>query len=291
MLLSYIGRAISFGLTMSLILLSVVVGAAPPASRQRSVRAAGVLLAILGAAGLIVTIGSATLAADYRLLTFTLMVALCSLGLGIVVTLLEVRYRRAHPKAKHGLPFGALIIGIGALGLVSNFIVPAIPSQLAPIEVSAATPIQTATAAHTPLPTRTPRVSVTVTIPPTNTSRPTTLPTLTLTPPRTTPTAIEITPLSTTFASTGSATARSAPNAETVTPGACRVTVNKNVNLRVSASADSQLLTTIPFGTVLQGLGQVKGWWQVRFGNQEGWVTRDATTGSAECAALPTQTP
>ncbi len=292
MLLSYSGRAISFGLALCLILLSVIIGLISLGEQRRWLRRVAVLIAVLAAVGLEVTVGSATLTGDDRLLSLTLVMGLCALVLGVTLSLIE--NRRTPIKGKRGLPIGALIIGIGLLGSISSLIVPVIPSQLAPIEAATSTPIGAVTATATLLPTRTPRVSATATVPPTLTARPTALPTLTETPPRAVPTAINPSDTLTPVQNEPNVTLAANPtNSSTAkgTASACLITVSRNVNLRAAPSADSQLLTTIPFGTTLPGSEQVKGWWRVRFQDQEGWVTKDATTGAAECAALPTQTP
>ena len=54
----------------------------------------------------------------------------------------------------------------------------------------------------------------------------------------------------------------------------CDAVVIYNLNLRAEPSADAQLLTTIPYGTVVTGT-QINddNWWQVSYDGQRGWVS------------------
>lgn len=72
-------------------------------------------------------------------------------------------------------------------------------------------------------------------------------------------------------------------------PATCSLVINFNLNLRAQPNSGGELITTIPFGSVVQTTGQNgDGWWQVSYGRQSGWVSGEFVTPGTGCAALPT---
>lgn len=78
-------------------------------------------------------------------------------------------------------------------------------------------------------------------------------------------------------------------DAATPAPATCPLVVNFNLNLRAQPNSDGDLITTIPFGSVVQSIGQnAAGWWQVSYGRSTGWVSGEYVTPGSGCANLPT---
>ncbi|MCA9906027.1 MAG: SH3 domain-containing protein, partial [Anaerolineae bacterium] len=64
----------------------------------------------------------------------------------------------------------------------------------------------------------------------------------------------------------------------------CSVLVNFNLNLRASASADGDLLLTIPYGTIVSASEHnADDWWQVTYDDVTGWVSGEFVTVMAGC--------
>jgi subtilisin-like proprotein convertase family protein len=63
----------------------------------------------------------------------------------------------------------------------------------------------------------------------------------------------------------------------------CQVVTTANLNLRAEASADSERLDLVPFGTRLNVVSQSSGWLQIIFNGKQGWVTSDYTRGEEDC--------
>ncbi len=269
---------------VSLALAAVILGVAYLRLKRRWPRSLAVLLLVLSAVSAVLTVNGATLAADYPLLARSLVFGLLTLLIGLTQSALELRRRAAN---KQPAPLGYLVMGVGFLVSLSSLLIPVIPGQFAPIPILTATPIETAAITRTALPTRTPRVSATPSAPPTLTRTPTALPSLTPTL-LFTPTYRIAIATNTRISGTALPSTAGANTPDMAAPlSGCQITVNKNVNLRADRSTDSPLLLTIPYGNVLTGIEQAKGWWHVRYQDQAGWVTKDATTGSAACASLP----
>ena len=71
-------------------------------------------------------------------------------------------------------------------------------------------------------------------------------------------------------------------------PATCPLVVNFNLNLRAQPDSNGDLITTIPFGSVVRTTGQNDaGWWQVSYGRQSGWVSGEFATPGTGCDALP----
>jgi hypothetical protein len=71
-------------------------------------------------------------------------------------------------------------------------------------------------------------------------------------------------------------------------PATCPLVVNYNLNLRAQPDTKAELITTIPFGSVVQTTGQHEaGWWKVSYGSRTGWVSGEYVTPGTGCDALP----
>lgn len=191
---------------------------------------------------------------------------------GIALFIIERRREGFDP----GHSIGLLCTGTGIFALTCAIMLPVLPTQFA-LPAPSLIPTSTATVFRTALPTRTPRITGTVTPPPTLTRTPTPIASLTVTPTLSSPF------LPTSILPSETITATLVP---------CTVTVNRNVNLRRGPSADTELITTIPFDTVLNitARSQDKMWWRVTYNNQIGWVNSEFVTPTPSCAQIPTAT-
>jgi hypothetical protein len=70
-------------------------------------------------------------------------------------------------------------------------------------------------------------------------------------------------------------------------PATCSLVINFNLNLRAQPDSEGELITTIPFGSVVQTTGQNdSGWWQVSYDRQTGWVSGEYVTPGTGCESL-----
>lgn len=234
------------------------------------------------------------------LLTFIVVIsAAITLLFGLVLIVTELRRK---PR-KLGRSYGLLSIGVSVLIVVGLVATPTILSLIPNTSVSAAsaaagnfaafgqggdtagTTVQAtpnsfpAAPAGFALPAEATEEAATATLMPTNTpantgesARHAVLPTITPSP------AISSTP--TPFASLATAT----PSASAIT---CEMLTLYNLNLRAEPDAESELLRTIPYGTTITADGvDADGWWHVRYGGQEGWVSGEYVSAAAACSAL-----
>lgn len=191
-----------------------------------------------------------------------------------------------HRRAKPGLnkSQGVMTLGVSGLLLASIFIDPAIVDTLAkstkasagtPVVISAAESASTATGAlSTPTETET-NVARDIASLMTNTPAPT----ITAVPTRYLPD-----PLPTRFIYT-----TLEPTATHVVVQVCEALVQHNLNLRTESSAQSQLLTTIPFSTVVPVFGRNPDntWLYIRYNNRFGWVSAEYVIPKSDCQNLP----
>jgi len=87
------------------------------------------------------------------------------------------------------------------------------------------------------------------------------------------------------FTSTPLATLTPLATATPVMP-ACQLMVLYNLNMRASASAESDLLLTIPYSSLISAAEYSGGWWLVSFENQTGWVNGEYVSALSDCSAL-----
>lgn len=287
---------------IGLSLLSIFIGVLAnreDGENRRLIRFFAVLFAIVAALSLIGGMSGAALAQDAATLVITLISAFVLMIIGLIQWAIETS---RSVKIKQGL----LTVSLGILFGVSSLLFPVIPSQLTAPPPATPTPTMPPFT-RTPQPTRTPRVTFTPTPIPSETLTPTPLPTLTAVPTRGIPT-LDLSGISVTTGTPGNGftpnptaplPTRLNPNF-TVTPPPvtdCVITPFRNVNLREQPDSSSKLLTTIPFGTQLTGLAQVRdgrdtqgnvvrGWWKVRYGELEGWITREFADATVSCARL-----
>jgi hypothetical protein len=236
--------------------------------------AANALLALVACAAICVgTLGGSLLGTlGTRAIVAALLGGVISIIAGIAIFAVERRGEGFDP----GHSIGLLCAGTGIFALVCAVILPVLPSQFT-LPAPTLIPTSTASALRTALPTRTPRITGTVTSIPTLTTTPTQVPSLTVTP------TLGVPDLPTSILPS-----------ETITPTLvpCTVTVNRNVNLRRGASAETELMTTVPFDTVLNVTqrSQDKMWWRVVYNGQVGWVNSIFVTPDAACRQVPTAT-
>lgn len=267
------------------LLLGTLLGAVAARRDNRLLRYPAVLLVLAGTASSLIATGAAVVADELRWSALALIGGALIAALGLIGLLLEIR-RRVRIKQS------GLTLAAGLLLCVASVFLPIIPGQLSAPPRQTPTPTA-ATATRTPLPTRTPAVSLTPTALPTRTFTPTPLPTLTATPGL--PSALPVFTTETLVPIGSPAPLPSEPAVNpTWTPaaglsGRCALVPFRNVNLRQSPDTTSPIRATIPYGTQVQGIGQGSGWWQVRYDGSEGWITADYVTPSdaAACRALP----
>lgn len=234
--------------------------------------AVNALLALVACASICVgTLGGSLLGTlGTRAILAALIGGIVSTLAGIAIFAVE----RHHEGFDPGVSIGLLCAGTGIFALVCAVILPVLPTQLS-LPAPTLIPTSTATALRTALPTRTPRITSTASPLPTLTTTPTRIPSLTVTP---TP-GVPILPTS-------------ILPSETVTPTTvpCTVTVNRNVNLRRGPSAETELITTVPFETVLSVTlrSQDKQWWRVVYNGQVGWLNGEFVTPDPACRQVPT---
>jgi hypothetical protein len=233
---------------------------------------ANALLALVAGAAICVgTLGGSLLGTlGARVIAAVLLGGVTSTIAGIAIFIIERRREGFDP----GQSVGLLCAGMGVFALVCAVILPVLPSQFT-LPAPTLIPTSTATALRTALPTRTPRITGTPSPIPTLTTTPTAVPSLTMTSPPALPT------LPTSILPSETVTSTAVP---------CAVTVNRNVNLRRGPSAETDLITTIPFDTVLNvtGRSQDKMWWRVVYNSQVGWVNGEFVTPDASCKEVPT---
>jgi hypothetical protein len=82
-----------------------------------------------------------------------------------------------------------------------------------------------------------------------------------------------------------------APTATAEEVQICEAVVQHNLNLRSEASAQSDLLATIPFSTVIPVFGRNDDstWFYIRYSNRFGWVSVQYLIPKADCQNLPVQ--
>jgi hypothetical protein len=236
--------------------------------------AANALLALVAGAAICVgTLGGSLLGTlGARAIVAALLGGVVSTIVGIAIFAVERRHEGFDP----GHSIGLLCAGTGIFALVCAVILPVLPTQFA-LPSPTLIPTSTATALRTALPTRTPRITGTTTPIPTLTTTPTSVPSLTVTPTPGLP---------------GLPTSILPSETDTPTSVPCTVTVNRNVNLRRGPSAETELMTTIPFDTVLNVTqrSQDRMWWRVVYNEQVGWVNGEFVTPDAACRQVPTAT-
>ena len=126
----------------------------------------------------------------------------------------------------------------------------------------------------------TPTATLTVTFTPsfTPTDTPTRTPTATRTPrPTDTPTATRL------------AFVTSTPTPSPTLPQPCLATVLYNLNMRAEPDLNADLVTTVPYDTILSlyGKGAEGDWWYTIYEDQSGWVSGEYMTLSSACDNLP----
>lgn len=256
------------------LVISLVLGAIQVVRPLPRAGAANALLALVACAAICIgTLGGSLLGTlGARTIIAALLGGIFSVIAGIAIFAVERRREGFDP----GHSIGLLCAGTGIFALVCAVILPVLPTQFT-LPAPTLIPTTTATTLLTALPTRTPRITGTVTPIPSLTTTPTAVPTLTATPTYGLPT------LPTSILPSATVTA---------TPVPCTVTVNRNVNLRRGPSAETELITTIPFDTVLNvtGRSQDKVWWRVVYNGQVGWVNGEFVTPESSCRQVPTAT-
>ena len=201
------------------------------------------------------------------------------------VVMLWVERRRAKPSLNASQ--GVMTLGVSGLLLASIFIDPMIVDTLAKSATAKGEASQPNSAALTAVSSSTPTenfasptnatISQNAATMMTNTPQPTITPLSTRALPDPLPTRFIYTTL--------------VPTATSAQVEICEAVVQHNLNLRVDASAQSELLATIPFSTVIPVFGRNNDnlWLYVRYNNQFGWVSAQYLLPKADCKNLPIQ--
>lgn len=186
---------------------------------------------------------------------------------GLVVFALERRNEAFLSSQSHGL----LVLGLAAFTGVLVLFVPVLPSQFWPQESQIlAEAVPNTVLPVTIAPSSTPRPSSTPTLVPSPTELPS--PTGTLTPTATRE------PFST----------RTPTPTATIT-GVCSAIVDYNLNLRTVASPESNVISVIPYSTIVDvgGRSHDGEWYFVEYNDQWGWVLAEYVSAEPSCADSP----
>jgi hypothetical protein len=194
-----------------------------------------------------------------------------------IVTFVELRRPERLKQSR-----GVLGLGTGILIALSSFTVPLTaeyaskPAQPTgtPVVVAARSTVETTadasgsgdSATLAPTATQTPTPTLTASITPTRRPRPT------ITPAATRFQFVTRTPLPT-----------------ATLPNPCLALANYNVNLRVLAETDAEVLATIPYNSTitLYGRNADSSWWYGEYEGKAGWVKGEFISLSSSCADLP----